>query len=450
MKLLSKISEKIYDRIESKGFGEIFVHKELVGKLYVNEDPQRSVREKGTLMISRMILIILVTLFICAVIVVADKAVLGEDNTLARSGAGEGDRSYELEVSVEGGGSEKVQVLVTEREVKADNIPKVFDLAEDLLLRNIAGDNPSLSQVTSSLDLKTKVEGTKVLVTWEADKDGFFSGTGRLRVVPPDSETVTLYATLHYFDHSRRIPVWVTVVPPPEKKTDESQKRIGVLNDVIREADQKDPASEKIYLPNTAGDERLEWKEPFDTRPIVVGLLGIVSAVMLAVRAKSSMREEGKKRREQMERDYPEIISKLILLLTAGMTCSGAWKRICTDYVAAKPHLGKRFAYEEMIFSLRELELGRSEAAVYESFGNRTGVLCYKRLSAMLARNLRRGSREILTMLDLESRDAYAARFEAVRKKGEETSTKLLLPMMGMLIIVIAIIVVPAFMGMGI
>jgi len=53
-------------------------------------------------------------------------------------------------------------------------------------------------------------------------------------------------------------------------------------------------------------------------------------------------------------------------------------------------------------------------------------------------------------MLDLESREAYAARFEAVRKKGEETSTKLLLPMMGMLVIVIAITVVPAFMGMGI
>lgn len=449
MKLISGIAEKIYDLLETHGYSDLFVRKETAGRLYINEDVKGIVKKKGLQLITRIILILISTGSICAVVLMTDKKIIGDDNTLRRAGSGEGDKTYSLEVSGADGERETVNVSVTEQEVPGEKIAEVFENAEKSLMDAIRGDNPSLDNVGTSLDLIGKVEGTKVSVTWEADEEGFFSKTGRIRITPKEPVCVTLYATLRYFEHSRRIPVRVTIVPPTLTELSEKEKRTRMLENAIRMADGEAPGAEKIFLPNEAGGEQLTWQEPMDVRTPGIALLGLLLAVMVIPRARSALRDEEKKRKEQMERDYPEIVSKLILLLTAGMTCSGAWKRICNDYLAAKPRLGKRFAYEEMVFSLREMELGRSEAAVYESFGNRTGIVCYKRLSAMLSRNLRRGSREILTMLDLESRDAYAARFEAVRKKGEETSTKLLLPMMGMLVIVIAIIVVPAFMGMG-
>ena len=450
MRILSAVAKKIYDRLDAHGRTEILIGKETAGRLYVNEDVKKVVREKGISLIERILLILLITCLICCLAILAGEKVLGGDNTLRRTVPGEGDKTYRLEVSVADKEHEKVDVVVTEREVQAEKIARVFDDAEKSLLISLKGENPSLDEVSGSLEMIKTVEGTKVTVTWEADEEGFFSESGRLRITPKEPEQVTVYATLHYFEHSRRIPIRVTIVPPKAEMIAEEEERIRKVNEAVRAADGKDPGAEKVSLPNEADGEKLNWREPTDSRPLGIALLGILLAVMVIPRARSSMRDEDKKRSEEMERDYPEIISKLILLLTAGMTCSGAWKRICNDYLEAKPRLGKRFAYEEMVFSLRELELGKSEAAVYESFGNRTGILCYKRLAAMLSRNIRRGSREILTMLDLESRDAYAARFEAVRKKGEETSTKLLLPMMGMLVIVIAIIVVPAFMGMGI
>ena len=82
---------------------------------------------------------------------------------------------------------------------------------------------------------------------------------------------------------------------------------------------------------------------------------------------------------------------------------------------------------------------------MYESFGTRCNLLAYQRFGTMLSRNLKRGSANIIDMLELESRDCIAERRENVRRKGEETGTKLLLPMFGMLILVIAIVVVPAF-----
>lgn len=86
-----------------------------------------------------------------------------------------------------------------------------------------------------------------------------------------------------------------------------------------------------------------------------------------------------------------------------------------------------------------------SSSVEYESFGTRCNLLAYQRFGTMLSRNLKRGSANIIDMLELESRDCIAERRENVRRKGEETGTKLLLPMFGMLILVIAIVVVPAF-----
>ena len=450
MKSLKRISGKLYDLLDSHGRGSIFFKKEAANKLFVNLDVKKEIREKSTTLISRLILILIGTACVCVMLAVGEKSVLGEDGSLERPGVGEGDRIYELEVSVDGSEYEKVPVGVTEREVPAELIPGVFDEAERLLSETIKGNNPSLDRVEESLDLVDAIRGSKVTVMWEADREGFFSKTGRIRIVPSQPEEVVLFATLHYFEHSRRIPVPVTIVPPETVENGGQDREKTALQNEISAADSRDPSGDRVFLPEEAGEEKLGWREPTDTRPIMIAAFGVIAAVIMVVRAGSSVRDEEKKRKEQMEKDYPEIVSKLILLLTAGMTISGAWKRICNDYLEAKPRLGKRFAYEEMVFSMRELELGRSEAVVYEAFGSRTEIVCYKRLSAMLSRNLRRGFKEILAMLDLESRDAYAARFEAVRKKGEETSTKLLFPMMGMLVIVIAIIIVPAFMGMSI
>ena len=91
------------------------------------------------------------------------------------------------------------------------------------------------------------------------------------------------------------------------------------------------------------------------------------------------------------------------------------------------------------------MQLGIPEIKVYERFGARSAVAAYNRFGNMLARNIRRGSAGIIELLESEAKESFAERRENVRKKGEETGTKLLLPMFGMLILVIAIVVVPAF-----
>jgi hypothetical protein len=90
-----------------------------------------------------------------------------------------------------------------------------------------------------------------------------------------------------------------------------------------------------------------------------------------------------------------------------------------------------------------------SEAACYEYFGNRCGVVCYKKLSSMLIQNLRKGTDGLIEAMDNEVRIAFEERKAVARKLGEEAQTKLMLPMMLMLSVVMIIIMIPAYLSFG-
>ena len=57
------------------------------------------------------------------------------------------------------------------------------------------------------------------------------------------------------------------------------------------------------------------------------------------------------------------------------------------------------------------------------------------------------GSRGIAKLLEQEAREAFEERKEITKQLGEKASTKLLGPTIGMLLVVLMIILVPAFMS---
>jgi pilus assembly protein TadC len=151
------------------------------------------------------------------------------------------------------------------------------------------------------------------------------------------------------------------------------------------------------------------------------------------------------KRNREMLLDYPEIINKFTLLVGAGMSLSNAWAKISVDY--KEKGRRKRYAYEEMMITYGELKIGTSETIAYERFGRRVRLLPYLRFSSLIAQNVKKGSSTLLSQLELEAVEAFEERKELAKRMGEEAGTKLLVPMMLMLLIVLAIIMVPAFLS---
>lgn len=112
-----------------------------------------------------------------------------------------------------------------------------------------------------------------------------------------------------------------------------------------------------------------------------------------------------------------------------------------------KKQCGIKPAYDEMIITAREISDGESGRKAYQRFSQRVDLGCYQRFIRILLQSLVKGNKGICTMLEKESDDAFKERKLLAKKLGEEASTKMLVPLMLMMIVVMAIIIAPAVLS---
>lgn len=151
------------------------------------------------------------------------------------------------------------------------------------------------------------------------------------------------------------------------------------------------------------------------------------------------------KRNRELLLDYPEIVNKLMLYLGAGMTIRNAFLKMGEDYKKQRIAERKRYIYEEIVLLCHELQSGVSEMEAYEHLGRRCRQQSYMKLCTLLSQNLRKGSNDLLIMLRQEAAHSFEERKNTAKKLGEEAGTKLLLPMMMMLCIVMVLIMIPSY-----
>lgn len=204
----------------------------------------------------------------------------------------------------------------------------------------------------------------------------------------------------------------------------------------------------QIKLPTEMDGVQLNWLEKKDYVTPEILLLEIFSLCLLWVLSKRKRVEEEKGRIAAMEREYPDIVSQLSLLLQAGMTTRQAWNRIAMQYQFKKESkmLTVKPVYEAILRMNRVFMEGESERVVYMQFLENVPASCYHKLMRMLLGNLEKGSQGLNLQLQEESRRAFELKIMQAKKLGEEASTKMLVPLMLMLVLVMGIIILPALM----
>ena len=207
-----------------------------------------------------------------------------------------------------------------------------------------------------------------------------------------------------------------------------------------------------FHLPQQVDGVTLEWREPKQYLLIKVLFFEIVIMVLLYFVVQERKRTEEKERQDQMRLDYAEFVNKLLILLGSGMSLKQSLNRISARYLdkRQKKQTKKRFLYEELLVTNYEIQDGESERRAYQKFGERTGLSCYHRLVRILIQNLQTGNRGLCELLGQEATVALEERKALAKKLGEEAGTKMLLPLIMMLGIVIAIIMVPAMQSFSI
>ena len=182
-----------------------------------------------------------------------------------------------------------------------------------------------------------------------------------------------------------------------------------------------------------------------DYGPLILGGVLLVTVLVFFLSDKD-LQDNLEKRKSNMRRRYPDVVQKLLLYLSAGLTVRASFQKIAGDYERSrKEGRGVQHVYEEMLYTCHELQAGVSEGAAYEHFGKRIGLQEYIRLSTLLMQNIKKGNSTLLQRLREEADKACIEQMQSSRKLGEEATTKLLLPMVMMLLVVMLMIMLPAF-----
>lgn len=152
--------------------------------------------------------------------------------------------------------------------------------------------------------------------------------------------------------------------------------------------------------------------------------------------------DEMDKRKDEITRDLSNVVSKLTLLVNAGMILSEAWARVSVT--------GDSTLYREMQNTVMDMQAsGTSESDAILAFGSRCMDPEVKKFSSTLVQNVSKGNKELASYLRKQSDASWNQKREYARQKGEAASSKLMIPIAGMMIGVMVMVVVPIFGNLG-
>ncbi|SCP96365.1 type II secretion system F family protein [Anaerobium acetethylicum] len=376
----------------------------------------------------------------------------GMEGIMERNEYGGGTVEKDYYVSVEGKMAEApLSIALDERRYTKEEAEQELEHAEGEVDELVLGENSSKEEVRNSLNFISAIPGRPVTISWETDNCSLVAADGHIVEEKAEEEgtLVKLTALLKCEDQEREYSTYVKIFPGFKSETEELLWKI---NRELRVEKENSSTETTLKLPEEIDSRKITWKEKVENHSPFIMFAGVLAGAAIFAARDRELHGRTEKRKRQMMIDYPDIVSKLTLLLGAGMTIKAAWQKVATDYreKAVNDPVAFRYAYEEMLVTYYEIQGGIPESRAYDNFGKRCKIHRYLKLSTLLIQNMKKGSRGLAEMLGAEADDAFDERKNQAKRIGEEAGTKLLIPMFLMLVIVLIIVVFPSLMSFSI
>lgn len=369
---------------------------------------------------------------------------------IKRPEPGEGAKQEQIDVLDENGNLvTSVDLYVDERELSKDSVDMYFENAYEEVMNIIPGNNESLDCVREKLYLPDKAQNGIINLEWFSNDYSIINYNGVVNNYDFDEDEkreVTLRLVMSYKEYEDEREITAVVLPPAY--TDDEWFVVKAER-TIKQAEEENPQADKIILPDIIDNRNMTYKKHIEkTSPYIFIVLGILAATLLVYSGYQKKKKMEKNRKRELIYDYSEIVSKLTLLLGAGMTTRMAWNKITADYRKKREAgiISNRCVYDEMLETENNMLAGISEYMAYEQFGKRCSLKEYMKLATLLQTNIKKGTQKLRELLEQEAEEAFEKRKNLARTRGEEATTKMLFPMMIMLMVVMAVIMIPALM----
>ncbi|MDE6846045.1 MAG: secretion protein F [Lachnospiraceae bacterium] len=369
-------------------------------------------------------------------------SLLTDGSYIKRNSYGDGDIPIELAAQIEGEEEEIFQYIVEERKYTQKEAEVLYQQAAAVLPEVIRGDNDRLEDVRYDLELMTRIDGYPFELSWESSNYSLVNTDGTIDNTDlEEGEVVMLTAHFGYEQWTWDHQIYAQVNPAVYTHKEMVRNK---LEELLHIQEERTADTQSMILPDNVESEPIIWREIIEDGSGYLMMLVLLAAGVLYWGKGREIDRQLEQRKKELLLDYPEIVNKLSLYMGAGMTIRNAFVKMGEDYKKQQKER-RRYVYEEILITCYELQSGRSEKEAYDHFGRRCQVQAYMKLSTLLSQNIRKGSNDLLYILRQEADNAFAERKNMAKKLGEEAGTKLLLPMMMMLCIVMVIIMIPAY-----
>lgn len=308
----------------------------------------------------------------------------------------------------------------------------------DTLEANMYREGEGKERVLTGLNIPVRLENNPVDISFSTDEGGILLDNGDLNFdMIKEKRPVTLKLTASYGEREMSRSLVITVYP--RTLTEEEKVKLAVKEKL--DSALADGENETITLPAEVDGKRV--RAYFPKEEITGNLVGFALAaiICLFVVFNENNKRKIKDREEELKNGYTEFVGRFVILLGAGLNIPAIWRKLETGFASNKS------LTEEIRLTLWEVGNGKTEREAYENFGKRIGGTQYAKFVSVINQSLKLGQGQLLSRLEAESEAAMFERRNKAKVMGEVADTKMLMPMMLQLILIMLIIMVPALLA---
>lgn len=303
---------------------------------------------------------------------------------------------------------------------------------------------------SSDLYLDHPFKALNVRIVWTSSHPTMISRSGELNpiYIPEGGQDVTLSARYNingsYHDYEQMLRIYprdllftdVLDIAAKETKDQISDKSLEEIDVITQVGDESNNIDVKWYRINGEAKSR--------ETAFVVLLVGLFLIVLVNRVNDSQMNDKIKAKSQSIQMDFPVFADKFILYIYCGIAPEQALVKYLSN-VKEDTELTL-----ELKQTLKEIEFyGIDPREAFLSFGKRTRITEILKFSTLIAQMIKKGDDDIQESLQKLVAESWQEKRKLVLEKGTKASTKLLLPMLVLLVLVLMIVLTPAFSTLG-
>ena len=323
------------------------------------------------------------------------------------------------------------------KKIAEDEIQNFLNKTLDQIEKSMFREGESGDRVLTGVNIPSSLQKNPINISFSTSESGVLLENGDINfdlVKEKQLITVKLLASYEGREAERNIDITLF----PKLMTEEERIRLAVKDEMDKLL--AGGENEIIEIPDDVEGHGVKVFIPKEEITGSIAGFTLLLIICLFVGFNENNKKKIKDREEELKNGYTEFVGRFVILLGAGLSVSAVWKKLEAGFASNKS------LNEEIRLTLWETANGKTEREAYENFGRRIGGTQYAKLVSVITQSLKLGSGQLLARLEAELEAAMFERRNEAKVMGEMADTKLLMPMMLQLVLIMLIIMVPALM----